>query len=68
MVSCVEFKKNVGERSRLTAELDEDRREEGADILLSGILEIEEEIRQVRRPSVGSAFNILDDSRANGSR
>ena len=48
MVSCVEFEKDVGERSRLTAELDEGGREEGADILLSSILEIKKEISQVR--------------------
>ena len=48
MVSCVKFKKDVGKSGRLTAELDEDGREECADILLSDILKIKEEIGQVR--------------------
>lgn len=44
----IEFEKNVKERSRLTAELDEDGREESAGVLLFGILEIKKEIGQVR--------------------
>jgi hypothetical protein len=43
------------------AELNNERRKEGADILLSVVPKIEEEVRNVSRFCVGDVFNILDD-------
>jgi len=43
------------------AELDEERREECAGILLSGVLEIKEEISDVGRTRVNDVVKILDD-------
>jgi hypothetical protein len=47
----------------LAAELDEDRRDKSSGILFGKVLEIEEEIGHVCRPSFGDAFDILDDRR-----
>jgi hypothetical protein len=47
LVCGVKFEKDIAERDRLVAELDEDGREESTSILLFGVLEVEKEIAQV---------------------
>lgn len=56
---------DVAKGNRLATELDENGREEGTDVLFSGVLEVEEEVCHVCWPSYGNAFDILDDRRAN---
>jgi hypothetical protein len=43
------------------AELDEKRRKQCVDILLSGVLEIKEEVSDVCRTRANDAVKILDD-------
>ena len=51
-----------------STELGEQGGEKSATVLLSSVLEIEEEIGHGRRPPVGGTFNTLDDGRASGIR
>jgi hypothetical protein len=62
------LEKDIAERDRLVAELDEDGREESTGILFFGVLKIKKEIGHVRWPSVRDAFDILDNRRAGDSR
>lgn len=61
MVCRVKVKKNIAERIGLVTELDEDRGEQSASILLFLIPEVEKEVGHVCWSSVGGAFDILDD-------
>jgi hypothetical protein len=57
--------KYLAERNTVTAKLDKNRRKKSTGILFSGVLEIEEEVRHVCGPGVGSEFDVLNDRRTN---
>ena len=63
MVCRVKFEENVAEGHRLVAKLDEYGGEESTRILFSRILEVKKEVSHVCRPSVGDAFDILNNRR-----
>jgi hypothetical protein len=60
-VCGINAKEDVEERNGLVAELNDERREQSTNILLSDVLEIEEEESYVRRPSVADITDILND-------
>lgn len=51
---------DVAERIRVMDELDEERRKQGAGILLSSVLKVEEGISHVSRSRFTDPFDILD--------
>ena len=63
LVCCIEVEKEVSERGRLFAELDEDGREESTGVLFSGVFEIKR-VGHMCCPDFRNAFNVLNDRRA----
>ncbi len=59
-------KENAAKRCRLMTELNEERGKYSAGILLSLVLEIEEEVCYMGRSCIADGFDILDNRRAVG--